>query len=998
MPTPSNAYADKIFSEHPLVLWALDEEIPDVIATPIPSNNIKSNIRGVGSFVATTDTMAKSYSGGSTDAGYYIYPIDGSGNVSKIVDSAGIPMVFGGANLSELYAHPAGGPSIIVPGKGFLNKDGQYRNYTVEFWLKAYNGYSASGNPTPFKFFGPVASPDGLYVDTHYIILKIGSHFVSHFIGEWNRPMLIQIQVSKDGAILLINGDIVGQIVYDVSTLIFPDKNDNLENDWLGFYASPYFRPNIDCISISPFLVPNVVAKKRFAYGQAVEIPQSIISKNGGGSLNVDYSVADYVGNHNYPTPNAWKTGVYGNLQPKGTILGLPDYELPDFYFYNSEGRITNLPISNYGYIDMSDSTRSFIKFESLPIGNNACKYFYVKFSILGLGNDTPQTVLKILDKLSGEYFELLITKQGLGASTARISGKISTMTDPIFINNSVNIIPESEQITIGFNIDLLLQNIGRTFLNGNQSNFIVYVGGEEATPSENKLFGHIYSVGFISETEMQLNNSISYDTVGFSYTPAEVLKPTYELIFKTLANINYADIKVSGFWQDQIPFTKLAKNVNGTPTFNFLQINNGIDRIWIDGPTSDKIVPIGTVKMYASTKIGDSSNNSCWWTAFDAKLMNKSMTFYPEDGISNSLEVADGVLIYPDVEPGSTMFNESYLSIGIEVNIPGIFTNPFVLKTLQIAAQSTETNKVIGSRYDINLIPEQSSGINPYSIYKGSSPHNYLTNNTGIRLLGTDTINTSGNRKIKLNFNKNNDVYHVGALQFVYNFNEINKILNSDTAILEIKNQTTGIDHLKIYLHKIADLATDSDIQYSLVTKLVNSDNTETTITLGGQNPLLTYYIDGHSTTSPTIQSGEWATIGILFPTTLNFNLTDPNHGIFITGPGLFNNFVYFYVPISKYSQQNVYEKWQDLKNSKTWAQVEGSPSYSWFSATVISQNEIVTITPDQIFNLYAGLNKIIVDVDRTNQVANPDLTLNGQQFLIYKNASWSSQVIKPV
>jgi hypothetical protein len=41
------------------------------------------------------------------------------------------------------------------------------------------------------KIFGPIASSDGLYVESGFITLKIGNAFRSHFVGEWYRPMLI---------------------------------------------------------------------------------------------------------------------------------------------------------------------------------------------------------------------------------------------------------------------------------------------------------------------------------------------------------------------------------------------------------------------------------------------------------------------------------------------------------------------------------------------------------------------------------------------------------------------------------------------------------------------------------------------------------------------------------------------------------------------------------------------------------------------------------------
>ncbi len=108
-----------------------------------------------------------SYGFNDSDNGYVF--ID---NNKLLSYNTSLPMVFGSGNLTEILSPITSGmPSLAIPGKGFLNKTGQYSEMTMEFWLRV--------NPNVFeevKIFGPLASDDGLYVDDDYLTLKIGRY------------------------------------------------------------------------------------------------------------------------------------------------------------------------------------------------------------------------------------------------------------------------------------------------------------------------------------------------------------------------------------------------------------------------------------------------------------------------------------------------------------------------------------------------------------------------------------------------------------------------------------------------------------------------------------------------------------------------------------------------------------------------------------------------------------------------------------------------------
>jgi hypothetical protein len=147
--------------------------------------------------------------------------------------------------------------------------------------------------------------------------------------------MLIHIAVVNNNAMVMINGEQVIEIDYSTEDILLPLETivqDEVEksNDWLGFYASenvPFL--DIDCVAIYSYSVPAIVAKRRFAYGQAVEFPENANSAYGGTSVLIDYAFADYTSNYSYPDIGRWNQGIVENLSIVDDSLSVPDYKLP---------------------------------------------------------------------------------------------------------------------------------------------------------------------------------------------------------------------------------------------------------------------------------------------------------------------------------------------------------------------------------------------------------------------------------------------------------------------------------------------------------------------------------------------------------------------------------------------------------------------------------------------------------------------------------------------
>jgi hypothetical protein len=310
--------ADNEFYINGITLGQWNEEFNTYSLNGITETTVPSSISIYGGYDAVE---AQAY-GVAEDSGYYITE---GGLKCK---NAGIPLVYGASGVTRL--EPNTDASLILPGKGFLNKKGQYNDYTIEFWARI-----AVNTSTPFKIFGPIASEDGLYVEDGFLTLVIGDQFASHFVGEWFRPMLIHIRLIKDSASLLVNGEEVLSLSLDTATLTLPAELDNSgdNQDWVGFYASNTVYPfEIDCVAIYSYQVPVTVAKRRWVYGQGVVSAEGINSSYGGTTAFIDYPFADYTSNYNYPDFAGWDQGSFDNLATSQTSLRTPEYALPEIF------------------------------------------------------------------------------------------------------------------------------------------------------------------------------------------------------------------------------------------------------------------------------------------------------------------------------------------------------------------------------------------------------------------------------------------------------------------------------------------------------------------------------------------------------------------------------------------------------------------------------------------------------------------------------------------
>jgi hypothetical protein len=923
------------------------------------------------------------------DSGYYI--TEGGLKCKNV----GIPLVFGASGVTKI--EPSINASLIIPGKGFLNKKGQYNDYTVEFWARL-----DVNTLTPFKIFGPIASDDGLYVEDGFLTLVIGDQFASHFVGEWFRPMLIHIRLIKDSASLLVNGEEVISLSLSTQNLNLPDELDNLgdNQDWLGFFASQNVSPfEIDCVAIYSYQVPVTVAKRRWVYGQGVVSPEGINSSYGGTTAFIDYSFANYTANYNYPDFANWSQGSFDNLSTTQTTLRTPEYNLPEIFLGsktlqelyddnkeiqdNESGPFLNDKFLSFRPNNTWSSTNSYVNFPTLNILANEIDSIYGVFSCHNL--NTEEILFKIYNPLTGNYFTIIKDNDEI-----KYSITFNGETELLFTSDAII---ANEIFSVGINIrtisSIFGSNVNSFF--GNQSSLKMYVCGDDS--GEYTFTGRLYSVGLctsLNSTKIENN----FDENGFivledaqlliDHTASYTLLPTesYEKYF--------LDIGVAGYWQDYLPlsyFAQFVKNSNNERFYDldFLQFNIGY-------PTTTNLSEESGLSGYyydtAGAKI--KSYITFQYVSDGANIPTSFANEQPlneyrildinehQDWETTRFEVLNNTLIYPIKTQD---FNDLAIVYSLELNSRGILTKPILLNKLQLTSQAFNDNSFnpIGTRFGVDLFPYKRNGIyydyktkNPFSIYKESTPYLYLTKTSGVEVRGE--LNILENRGLSLPINKELATnYKISAIQLWLRYDQTGFPATA-TEMFEV-NYKGG--KLKFYIQ-----ANSEDLNRGKIFVL-----NENGIPYNGVG----FYLNGALVREPVISLNQWYAIGISFLTTLVFDSYLGN--INITGPAVFNNIAYYQAS----SLQEV-----ESKTNRPWFRVlsDGTSTldwqfwfnnFTWDGVLVASSSNFYGTNPSDIFKTYTGTNKIIVDDGE-------GLVYTTEKIKAYSDIEWSTTVSTPV
>ena len=950
--------------------------------------------------------------------------------------NSGLPLVYGAFNSTVIFPN-TNRPSLIVPGFGFMNQSGQYKNFTFEFWAKIN-----SGSLTLKRIFGPIASEDGLYVDGPFLKLRIGENFGAHYIGEWNRPMLLDIRLTSNSAELILNGEIVISLELDPETITFPEKEDVSGNDqdWLGFYAYEDVPTiQIDCVGIYPYEVPAIVAKRRFVYGQGVEFPTNIKGLDPSTPISISYPVANYSKNYSYPLIGKWRNGVVENVLPNAAELSLPEYSLPTVKFNNKT--VNEWYSDSYGaHYDVEDSfislrpdagwdsTEGYILFPNLNLLLDDTKCFYGIFEIEELPTER-QILFDLVNEVSGDKLTIYLQNSEVyySLSYQSVSG---TRIEENFYYSSGHV--TGSKFLVGLHLPRAIANYGKRLGSffGAKQNIRVFVGGNKNFT--NTFAGKISRVGFctsrnLSKIENQFadrgipsdfenvfdlyEEGVSYEggAITTSFWEIEldggdpydfpIVRPdthlaSYTLLPKVEFDTYKLDIGVDSYWEDYLPlsyFGTYVANAENKKEFDldFIQLNIDYPNFYnVSGGSYDTTGSV--VKTYVSFQYLSEGSNKTRNAFTSIRSLPESGSVVPgNEWLFTKYEVLDDTIIYP---PPGVDFNLLSINIHIEISVEGISANPLKIRSLQLASQAFGFSpKRIGNKFGAEMYPYKKVGnyfeyklVDPFSIYKGSSPYLYTSANNGIKIKGDLTSSQETGITMPINKNKN-DFFKVSSFQIALRHDK-KQFPSNPVQIFEIEHKE---DIVRFYI--VADSPGKTRGQIFAI-----SNNT------GELYPGIVYSVDGKTAKRPVMTAGLWSVLGISF--TPAIDLGNFVGAIRVTNPIIFNNVSYYQITPEDEAEGVAFRKWYAVRSAPNqpldwqyWKDLEGDPNpenseetlpYSWNNVLFLTEARENSIDTTNIYKQYTGTDRVIFQSDST-------LQFNNYRYSAFKDVRWSRQIL---
>jgi hypothetical protein len=964
--------------------------------------------------------------------GYYL--IKDNKLLSK---NTSVPMVYGSDSITKLVPN-LNNPSLIIPGLGFLNETGKYQEYTVEMWMRIN-----CDSVDPLRIFGPIGSTDGLYVEDGFISLVIGKYFASHYIGEWYRPMLIQIKMNQNNASLIINGEQVISLDINLELLDLPSEfnGSDKELDWLGFYsyenANPY---EVDCIAIYSYLVPDLIAKKRWVYGQAVISPETINSAYGASSIYIDYPYSEYTANYTYPNIGNWSQATLDNVSTTEKTLSVTKHSLPSLFLDNK---------TEINFIDdnkfIQDESYEYFTFRPNSTWNNKKTYAYfdnfyaINEDIHGLSAvikfDTAisnvQSIFTIYDINNNNYFKATLENTSI-KYYFYYNESLTTL------QTFTSISPDT-YLPIGFELEKMIDyfgsNLGAFF--GNKNSLKVYIGSNQ-NGLEN-FEGKFYKFHIFSNYNVSLISS-HFSTSGLCTITAGANflnhTSTYTLIPVLKYDNYYLDIASAGYWEDYIPLSYFASyidDVSGQKYYDLdlLQFN-------IDYPSPTVVY---STEQTASWDYGalelaydhtvqrtyaqlDNSLFSGWQDYEDIEQKSIKTYFYNTDNssirsyisfqyissganknfkdfssiqpikndkilnVSNFtnwqntvFEVADNTIVYP---PIGIDFNTLAIVVHLVFNIQGTQHKNITLKKLELASQAFDHNaaKKIGTRFGLPIYPYKKTGI--YFDYKAKNPISifkesvpYLYSTRKSGIEVRGSFSPFVNRGIGIPLNRSNsNDYKISAIQMWLRY-DFDKFTYGATQVFELEHKNNIIQFFISAVSENGDRGKIFAINKST----------------GQEVNGLAFYINGSLVREPIVETKEWTVFGVSFANSLN--LDNFLGYINLNGPFVFNSITNYQSTELQEIQSKIYRPWLKVKNDGIsnlfWSY--WYTSYNWNGVLVTESSELYGVDPSEVYKTYIGRNKVVVDSNTSES-----LNFTADSIKIFTDASWQTRSQIPV
>ena len=939
-----------------------------------------------------------------SNPGYYIYnPV----SEQMACKNTSIPMTYGSLNATKLFRNSLNKPSFILPSSGMLSKSGSSDFHTLEFWMRVNEiDYSA---PEDFSTLLEI-TPVGVAIKTDglFLVLEVNDQKEKYFIGDWAVPRLFDLYISSSVAGLMINGETVISIELEQSPLDgISLTDDSVTNRWVKFYCPPSASSvEIDCPAIYSYKVPAVVAKRRFAFGQAVDSPEGSNRSFGGQLASIDYKFADYTNSYNYPDIGKWNQGILENLTVSQGALSIPEYSAPQVVLQSST--FTEWLNDQTAEVLSFDGNPGYLYFQDFNLLKNNMRALYTIFEIDAFSTN-EKIIFKIEDRSNSNYFQVSLVdenivykfKYGSSAVSTLYSSSGVTTNTPIFTGININGLSQY----FGGNVAAFFSDINKLQL---------YVAGQPSF--QNTFDGTISKIGFCTTKNFdKISSYFNTDEIDFwvlesqvdageeyfgnsasfwaatldgglpdSFAIGNIVDhvASYTLHFGETNRNDFLKIATDSYWEDHLPLSYFAQYVQDQfgefyYDLDFIQFNSSYRAIpKFDGAYYDTDSYL--VKTYITFQYLSTGANAQAISFSNTERVPRDSVIIPDDNwITTRYEVVDGSIIYP---PVGVDINSLAIVTSLEIQVDNAITDKLVLKRLEYASQAfnDKTANPIGTKFGISVFPfvkyrayYDYKARNPYRIYKGSTPHLYLTRDSGIELLGENDTLLQRGFLIPINPAAAPEYKVIGLQMFMRSNQEF--FSTSSELLFEIQGTE---EYVRFFIEAIEPSGKRARI-YGLNAKTGASENG------------IAYYINGKLVREPVVNIDEWFSLGIAFAKPFNFN--EVVGAVRFMGPMLINNIAHYESSALQEIQRQSKRSWFAVENTyATWLNVLRTPfggNYNWDDILVISSRSYFGIDPKSIYNTYVGTNKIVID-------DNSKMLIGNANYEIVSNVEWQSQV----
>lgn len=1021
--------------------WAEEFQLKSfgVTATNVPSNIAIPNTQGV---------EAQIY-GLSGSEGYYII------NDNKLVArNTGMPLVYGSSNSTEITPKP-NSPSLILPGFGFMSESGKNRKFTAEFWIRIQSNATEAR-----RIFGPIASQDGIYVDGPFLKMRIGGLVGSHFIREWDRPMLLDIRLSSTVANLIINGDEVITLNLEEQNYVFPDKTSETgeEQDWLGFYAYPDVPMiTLDCVGIYPYEVAALMAKRRWVYGQAVEVPTSIKGVDSTNTVVIDYPFSEYSKNYSFPNTSSWSNGLLENLIAEEDAILPPNHSLPTVKLRGMTKNVwfNTLSEANVDTNDVFISLRpelytndeeeideleGYFYFPNLNFLLEQTKAFYGIFETTVQPTE-KQTLFKITNSTTANYVEVYLaydseTNETNIYYTFNLKRPDGSMREDVFYTARGQ--RNGDRFLVGIDIPRFIRDRGKELANffGTRQNLELYVGGTKEF--ENTFEGKIRRIGFANARNLtkikhfftSYGVPVDYENVFDLFGPAsfdagddyfgndpsywslildggdpydfvtigtEEHVATYTLLPKRTMDNFYLDIETSSYWEDYVPLSYFAKNLVdgfGNSRRYLSFIQLNLAYPRMERFDGDYYNTNGLlVKSYVSFQYLESGSNATSSYFTKKEKLGKNRIVRPGASWMNTLYEVVDGTVV--YPPTDVSFEKLSINVHLEIEVEGIIANPMRMRSLQLSSESfNDSPKKIGTKFGTPIIPFAKAG--NYFNYRNVSP-------TLIYKGSSPYLYQTGNTGIQiLGAYENADR---GGLSMPINTNAASFFkIGSMQMFLRYDEDNMPLVPIKIFeldtaagkidFFLIADSSTRNRGQIYAVNATTNRLQSG-----------IMFFVDGKPVKRPIVYTRKWSVLGISFPDFLDVSGTVG--ALRVTSPIKFDNITYYQTSIRDDEERFGFRQWFSVRN-----RLGEDIDWGYWAGKEVVADTVVDIpnegfTWQEVLFLSAILREeldaatvynVYTGTSRIIAESDNDFIINDYEYNIYKNTDWQQNTVSAV